>query len=421
MRSESIHKIDWHNGTWQNSPVGKAQIEIAFCSDWAPIRGFEQIILDEPLSVYGDLLPALQQVDLRVVNLECPLCDVGAPAFKSGAVFKGKAAHIAGLTHVPFDIVTLANNHVFDYGERGFQKTRVLLDQNHIQYLGAGNNRDEAENPLTITTNGIRLGLINFSEGEDLTAATETPGVFGWHVDRVVSLVQALKKEVHAVVVICHAGVEYIPYPPPYVTTAFQRIVEAGVSLIIGHHPHVPQGIQIHHQVPICYSLGNFVFYQPVDLLWRKLAYFVKAGFNENGITHIRLVPYEILNRNLRLLKHEKHHWFLRKLKNLSLPFADYTQIQSAWHGFLRYYGMDGFQNEIKTIMDNLHHEPAKGAAMFRNRLTTMQHNQHLADTMSRIIDGSIDTAPQWAFDRVREWMTRQISDYDSVISEPHA
>lgn len=404
-------RIDWQNGTWRNSQAKRARTEIAFCSDWAPIRGFEQIMITEPLSVYGDLLPELQDADMRIVNLECPLADQAEPVFKSGAVFKGQPAHIPALTQVPFEITTMANNHVFDYGVDAFQNTRILLDQNRIGHVGAGNNIDEAAAPLVVTSNGIRLGLINFSEGEDLTAAGINAGVFGWDVDRVVELVQAVKKEAHAVIVICHAGVEYIPYPPPYVVLAFQRLAAAGADLIIGHHPHVPQGVQIHEQVPICYSLGNFVFYQPVDLLWRKNGYFVKAGFNENGLSHMRLVPYEILNKNLRLLKNEKHLWFLRRLQDLSQPLEDIEQIQEAWHGYLRYYGVSGFRAEIKNIMDNLDQETAKGAAMFRNRITTMQHNQHLTDTLTRIMNDVIDIAPQWAYDRVKEWMTRRISD----------
>ncbi len=411
VRNEMADKIDWRKGNWQNSRAGKARTEIAFCSDWAPIRGFKDIMLDKPLAVYGDLLPELQDADMRLVNLECPLTDHGEPVFKSGAVFKGDAAHITGLTQVPFEIATLANNHVFDYGYDGFQKTRALLNQNHIQSLGAGDNIDEAAAPLVVTSNNVRLGLINFSEGEDLTAAGSDAGVFGWDPEHVSSLVRNLKKEVHAVIVVCHAGVEYIPYPPPYLVAAFQKIAAAGADLIIGHHPHVPQGIRIHHQVPICYSLGNFVFCQPVDLLWRKIGYFLKAGFNETGLTHIRLVPYEILNERLQLLKNEKHQWFLKKLKHLSLPLDDFTQTKAAWHGFLRYYGMNGFRTEIKMIMDKLEQDPAKGAAMFRNRVTTMQHNQHLADTMTRIMSGAIDVAPQWAYDRVKEWMTRKFSD----------
>lgn len=408
-----MDQMNWQNGTWHNSRTGKVQTEIAVCSDWAPIRGFEQIMLKDPLAVYGDLLPDLQEVDLRVVNLECSLADQGEAVFKSGAVFKGKAAHITGLADVPFEIATLANNHVFDYGTNAFNETRTLLDQNQIQYLGAGDDLNSATAPLVVTSNTIRLGLINFSEGEDLTAAGEKAGVSGWDPDRVISVIQTLKQDVHAIIVICHAGVEYIPYPPPYVATTFQRIADAGADLIIGHHPHVPQGIQVHQQVPICYSLGNFAFYQPVDLVWRKLGYFVKAGFNENGLTHIRLVPYEILDEKLRLLKSEKHRWFLKKLRELSAALDNDTEIKAAWHGYLQYYGLNGFRNEIKTIMDNFDKEPAKGAAMFRNRITTMQHNRHLTDTMTRIMEGNINTAPQWAYDRVLEWMTRRISDAD--------
>ena len=404
-------KIDWQSGTWQSSHAGDACTEIAICSDWAPIRNFSDIMLQEPLSVYGDLLPELRRADVRIVNLECPLVDQGKPVDKSGTVLKGVSDHIAGLARVPFEIATLGNNHVFDYGIDGFVKTRDLLHQNHIKTLGAGLTIEEASEPLVFASKGIGIGLINFSEGEDLTAAGKDPGVYGWGLDRVVQQVREVKKNLHAVIVICHAGVEYIPYPPPYLAAAFQRIATAGADLIIGHHPHVPQGVQICHQVPICYSLGNFVFFQYTDLQWRKLGYFVRAGLAEKGISHIEIVPYEIFPDRLQLLKNRKFQWFMKKLKAISDPLDDVSQIQAAWHGFIRYYGMDGFRDEIAKIMQQLDQEPAKGAAMFRNRLTTMQHSQQLVDTMTRIINGSIDDAPQWACDTLAEWMTRRIAD----------
>jgi len=98
----------------------------------------------------------------------------------------------------------------------------------------------------------------------------------------------------------------------------------------------------------------------------------------------------------------------MKKLKAISEPLDDFSQIIEAWNGFIRHYGIKGFQNEIANIMGQLDKEPAKGAAMFRNRLTTMQHNQHLVDTMTRIMDGTVDRAPDWAFDTVVEWLTRQ-------------
>jgi poly-gamma-glutamate synthesis protein (capsule biosynthesis protein) len=403
--------MDWQTGRYHNPLTGEAQAEVVICSDWAPIRGFKDIILQDPEAVYGDLLPELRDSDMRIVNLECPLVDNGRPVFKSGAVFKGLSGHISGLTRIPFEVATLGNNHVFDYGTEAFVKTRDLLHQNNIKTVGAGMSLEEAAAPLIIGSRGVTIGIVNFSEGEDLTAAGENPGVFGWEVDDVVERIQTVKKSVNTVIVICHAGVEYIPYPPPYLAAAFQRIADAGADLIIGHHPHVPQGVQIRNHVPICYSLGNFVFFQHTELQFRKIGFFVKAGVAENGISHIRVIPYEILPTRLQLLKNDKYQWIMKKLKAISEPLDDFSQIIEAWSGFIRHYGIKGFQNEMANIIDQLAKEPAKGAAMFRNRLTTMQHNQHLVDTMTRIMDGTIDHAPAWAFDTVTEWLTQKISE----------
>jgi poly-gamma-glutamate synthesis protein (capsule biosynthesis protein) len=350
-----------------------------------------------------------------MVNLECPLVDQGEPVSKSGAVLKGTSEHISGLTRIPFEVATLGNNHVFDYGTDAFVKTRDLLHQNNIKTVGAGMSIEEAAAPLIVTVRGVTIGIVNFSEGEDLTAADERPGVYGWEVQRVVDQVQELKSRVNATIVVCHGGVEYIPYPPPYLAAAFQRIADAGASLVVGHHPHVPQGVQIRNHVPICYSLGNFVFFQHTQLQLRKIGYFVKAGVAANGLSSIRIVPYEILPTRLQLLKKAKYQWAMKKLKTISAPLNDFSQVVQAWNGFIKYYGVKGFQNEVANIMETLVTEPAKGAAMFRNRLTTMQHHQHLVDTMTRIMDGTIDHAPDWALDTVAEWLTRQISDTPEV------
>jgi poly-gamma-glutamate capsule biosynthesis protein CapA/YwtB (metallophosphatase superfamily) len=411
MNHPPENKINWNTGTWQNPQTGVVQAEVVICSDWAPIRGFKDTILQEPEAVYGDLLPELRDSDMRIVNLECPLVDDGDPVSKSGAVLKGLPSHISGLNCIPFEVASMANNHVFDYGIDAFVKTRQLLHENNIKTVGAGMSFEEASAPLILTCKGARIGIINFSEGEDLTAAGENPGVFGWEVDEVVHQVQALKDKVNATIVICHAGVEYIPYPPPYLAAAFQLIADAGADLIIGHHPHVPQGVQIRKHVPICYSLGNFVFFQHTELQFRKIGYFVKAGVAENGISHIRIVPYEIHPTRLELLKEKKLQWVMNKFKSISEPLDDFPQIIEAWNGFIKNYGIKGFQNEITHIMDQLTKEPAKGAAMFRNRLTTMQHNQHLVDAMTRIMNGTIDHASEWALETVAEWLTRKISD----------
>jgi len=408
----NTQQINWKTGTWEHPQNKKPAAEIVIAGDWAPIRDFSHTILENPEAIYGDLLPVLRDNHLRVVNLECPLVDKETPVHKSGAVLKGVSEHIHGLTVVPFEVTTLGNNHVFDYGTDAFVQTRDLLHQNGILSTGAGLSVAEAEKPLLVSANGIQIGIISFSEGEDLTgAAPGKPGVFGWEIDRVIDLVKEIRSDAHVVIIICHGGVEYIPFPPPYLAGALQRIAEAGADLVIGHHPHVPQGVQIHKGVPICFSLGNFVFFQPTDLQYRKIGYLVKAGVAENGVSAIRIIPYEIGPDRLMLLKEQRLQQTLKKLGALSARLESTESIAEAWHGFLQYYGVGGFKDEIGIIMDRFENERPKGAAMFRNRLTTLQHYHHLTDLMTRIMDGTLESAPKWAVAVVAEYLTRKVSD----------
>ena len=411
MTTTGLEAFDWGRGRWVNGLVPQARAEIVIASDWAPIRAFDDIVARAPEAVYGDTLPVLRAADLRIVNLECALAGDAEPVWKSGSVFKGRPEHVRGLTAVPFEVATLANNHVFDYGTEAFRETLTLLDDHGIRTVGAGMSAEEARRPLVLEVSGVRIGIVNFSEGEDLTAALSGPGVFGWDVDAVVESIRAVRPDVDILLVVCHGGVEYIPFPPPYLAEAFGRVAEAGADLIVGHHAHVPQGIQFVNGVPICYSLGNFVFWQETDLLYRKLGYLVKAGVSREGLAHLDIIPYGIGPESLGLLQRDERAHFFEALKRVTLPLAQPEGIAEAWHGFLRHYGIKGFRDEIAMILAKMDQEPAKGAAMLRNRVATMQHREHWIDAMTRIMDGTIDEAPQWACDLAVEWLTRRQSE----------
>lgn len=401
------HTFNWQAGTWNSGRPADAFI--CFAGDWAPIRDFKPLIDENPAALYGDLLPAMQACDLKVVNLEAPLSDHGTPACKSGAVFKGETAHVAGLTAVPFDVACLANNHMFDFGTDAFIATRDVLADNGVAFLGAGMNQAEAAAPLELEINGLKIGLVNFSEGEDLTAAGDGPGVMGWDLDRVKTTITDLKPRVDFLAVISHCGLEYIPYPPPYVATAFNELAGAGADLVIGHHPHVPQGISFPGGVPVCHSLGNFVFFQDTRLYYRKLGYMVKAGINQEGLASLEILPYRIGPQGLQRLAGRENKTFLDTFQEISSPLHREETLVQAWEGFLDHYGQEGFRSEISMILDKLASEPGKGAAMFRNRLTTLQHFHHFKDLMTRIMAGNLGTSPQWARDRAAQWLTREL------------
>ncbi len=408
MKKTGLEGFDWSRGRWVNSAVPHATAEVVIASDWAPIRAFETAMDDSPEAVYGDLLPVLRAGDLRIVNLECALSEKGTPVWKSGSVFKGRPGHVRGLTAVPFDVATLANNHVLDYGLDAFSETVNVLRESGIRAVGAGLTAEGARRPLTIEVKGLCVGIINFSEGEDLTAAVDGPGVFGWEVEKVVESVRALRRDADIVLVIAHAGVEYIPFPPPYLAEAFRRIAAAGADLVVGHHAHVPQGIEIFGGVPICYSLGNFVFYQNTDLYSRKRGFLLTAGISPEGLSHFQVTPYAIGPESLSLLKGADRAFFFDALQRVSHPLSHKGGVTEAWHGFLRHYGLKGFRDEIGMILSTMDREPQKGAAMLRNRVATMQHREHWIDAMTRIMEGTIDTSPQWALDAAAEWLTRK-------------
>jgi poly-gamma-glutamate capsule biosynthesis protein CapA/YwtB (metallophosphatase superfamily) len=382
---------------------------VLVASDWAPIRGFDPIVRANPESVYGDMLPVLRGADVRIVNCECALTVANKPVWKSGAVFKGAPEHVAGLAVVPFDVACLANNHVLDHDLSGFRETLRVLHRNGIRTVGAGLTEEQAYEPLTLNTNGLTIHIVNVSEGEDLTSSHGGPGVFGWDIPRALSLIRRCKKRGGVVVAIGHCGLEYVPYPPPYVVAAFRSMVDAGADCVVGHHPHVPQGIEWHAGRPILYSLGNFVFYQTTDLYYRKIGFCVTLQFDGKILSGLELHPYRITDTGLRRLDVRDDAAFRVTMDRISRPFRTSSGPANAWEAYLAYYGAPGFTGEVFGILERMKTEPQKGAAMFRNRVTTPQHSELWRDVLTRIMIGETTRYSRDAYQIVEEWFTKRI------------
>jgi len=368
--------------------------KLIIAGDLAPIRDFVPVIERDPEAVYGDLLPELRKADHRIVNLESPLAGDHF-IVKSGAAFAGKPPHLSMLTTVPFDAVTLANNHTFDTGPEGYHLTCSLLDRAGIARVGSG-NLDEAQKPLVIEKNGLRTAVFNFSEGEDMMGAgPDRPGVAPWDPESVCRRLREAKSSgrFHALIVIVHAGLEYYPFPPMYVYDAFEKLAEAGADLIVGHHVHVPQGMTRFGVTPAYFSLGNFVFYQENDLIHRKTGYFLELEIGPGGIRMVKPVPYRIEKTGLRLLGPEEKKNFDNWFERLSAPLTTRETARQAWNACLAWYGTKGYCAELEKILKTLREDPGKGAAMLRNRVQCMQHRMHWTDGLTRIADGTIGEA----------------------------
>lgn len=385
-------------------------VRLLVAADWAPIRAFEPIVSKDPEAVYGDMLPVLRRADLRVVNCECALTAAGKPVWKSGAVFKGLPAHAAGLAAVPFEAACLANNHVFDYGLSGFKETLRVLHRNGILTVGAGLTLDEAVDPLRLKLGEERVAIVNFSEGEDLTASTGGPGVCGWEIERLAGEIRRAKKRGDFVLAVGHAGLEYIPFPPPYVVAAFRTLSDAGADAVIGHHPHVPQGLEKRRGRLIAYSLGNFAFFQPPELHYRRTGFCLSLDIRAGRLAGCEIHPYRIGAQGLRRLGRGEEKRFGEALGRVSAPFETAGGVAEAWRSYLAYYGPEGFKKEVRGILEKMETEPRKGAAMFRNRITTLQHAELWRDALTRFM--SEEPAPaRAAWTRlIGEWLTKPVA-----------
>ena len=268
---------------------------ILFASDFAPIRHFAPVMRDNPTAVYGNLLSRIQNADYSIVNLESPLCCPDGLITKSGAAFSGEPEHISSLTVAGFKAVVCANNHTFDSGVNGFRQTVELLRANQIATVGAGENLEEASRELAFTVNGIKFALFAISEGEDMLGATAaSPGVRPWEVEKLAAQIRESREKYDIILISAHCGLEYQPYPSCYVYEAFKLWAEAGADMIIGHHPHVPQGMTFFGKTPAYFSLGNFVFYQPVDFFHRKTGYFLEFECREQLRRLCEVILYRV-------------------------------------------------------------------------------------------------------------------------------
>ncbi len=198
--------------------------------------------------------------DLRSCNFEAPVKAGGAESIpKAGPAISQSDEAAKALITAGFDLFSIANNHIMDFGENSLKNTIAILKKTHV--IGAGMNFAEANKGITVEIKGVKFSFLAFAEwGFGVSSGPEMAG-FAWiNSDSADDTIAVAKKKCDFLIVQAHAGVEEIDIPLPEWRARFKKIIELGADAVICHHPHVPQGFEIHLGKPIFYSLGNFYF-----------------------------------------------------------------------------------------------------------------------------------------------------------------
>jgi len=195
--------------------------------------------------------------DILFANLETVLSNQGKEAEKAVQLYTSPDK-VKYLKESGFDVLNIANNHIMDLGSQGFHEMLEVLNRNSLTFIGAGNMRFSQSRAI-VERNGIKVGFLGYSEGGYRKSAE---GIFINRIDedKIIEDIRRLTSQCNAIVISLHWGIEKVFYPSPKQVKFARRLIDSGATVILGHHPHVLQGIERYKSGLIAYSLGNFQF-----------------------------------------------------------------------------------------------------------------------------------------------------------------
>ena len=238
-----------------------------------------------------DVLNVLKHSDLFYVNHEYCISDKGMPLEGKYYTFRAKPERMELLKQMGTDLVSLANNHVFDYGAEALYDTADLLDEAGIPYVGGGRNIEEAKRPIYYIVDGIKIGFVAASNGERIKytpQATETsPGILrAYDTTEYNEVIRAAAKECDYLIAYIHWGTEDSNYLNADQQAWGREFLSSGADIVVGGHPHVLQGIEYVDEKPIIYSLGDFWFNHET-----KYTGVLKLQISQSGLEEMSFVP----------------------------------------------------------------------------------------------------------------------------------
>lgn len=272
----------------------------------------------------------LAKGDINLANLESPIARRGSEFIAKRYRFRADPDLAPALARAGFNLVTLANNHSMDFGGQALGETMGNLEAAGIDWIGAGANLAEARKMALCSVKGTTIAFLGYSLTlpAEFFASTRRPGTTpGWEHVYEEDIARA-RQEADYVIVSFHWGREGSGLARPNQRAAAHKAIEAGADVVIGHHPHVLQGVERYKGGIIFYSLGNFAFASSS----RTAEFGALVRLRLNGTAReAEILPLDVLNSRVHLqpqpLSGEAADNVIKHLNNLSRPFE--TRIET--------------------------------------------------------------------------------------------
>lgn len=278
----------------------------------------------------------IRSADVSLVNYEGVTATGLEPAFKGGPLVEIDKRCPNLLAETGFTGVTLANNHVVDYGPEGILETTERCRDAGLDTLGTGENVQEAISPARFSLGDTTVSVFNFSENPIHSYAIDdsNPSIADISHPGLIQKITEEKRNADVLIAVAHAGFMWVPIPPAQLQQRYRRFLDLGVDVVVGHHPHVPQGWEAYEDGVIFYSLGNFLY----DRAGRQTSHPEKWGlalelsFGSGSVESVGIIPLEVVDRRVHPLggnrSYRKH---IDRLERMSDVVEDQEELAAMW------------------------------------------------------------------------------------------
>jgi len=246
-----------------------------------------------------NLAKLISSADVAFANLEYPITLKGTRYTDKEYTFRGDPESLHAIRKAGFDLLSLANNHIMDYGEKGLRDTIRQCRKNRIVITGAGADLQSASSLAVIKRRGVRYGLLAYSLTfpEEFWATPDKPGTAHPDWAQVGNDIRDARSRVDILMVSFHWGEELKSDPKKYQVDFAHHAINSGADVVLGHHPHIPQPIEIFKGRPIFYSLGNYAFGAISNNATFSFA--AATRFKDNVPVQVILYPLNVNNQEV--------------------------------------------------------------------------------------------------------------------------
>lgn len=287
--------------------------------------------------IFEDVKDIIKTVDYSIVNFESPIVENDdSPILKSGPNLHCKKNSVDLLKYAGFDCVTLANNHIRDYGDSAVLRTINYLQNAGIDVVGAGKDIGNAAKILYHNHGDKVLSVVNCCENEFSIATEKEAGANPLNPIRQYYEIKEACEKSDYVLVIVHGGHELHQLPSPRMQELYRFFVDAGADAVVNGHQHCFSGYEFYKGKPIVYGLGNLCFDNPKKKhdIWNE-GYMVEIEFLDINIS-LKLLPYTQCNDDLGVHLLKNRELFDKKINDLNSIISSSEALREATNDYYK-------------------------------------------------------------------------------------